>query len=908
MRIGVNRAGGPLQAGLRLLILIGALALPLQAAMAGNFSRLVVFNIAPQPLSSALERFADQADVQFSAPGSLIAGLETRGVHGRYAPTTALAKLLRHTGLGYRILGPRTIAIISRTDSASPSAARRDRRRPSSPLRALADHAFAGAETKLTAIIVTATKRAENVQTVPIAIDVAEGRKLAGRGVTTAGGIVKLFPNISVQGSGGIDQGVTIRGVGTSNIHLTGQESVGQYFDGISAPTPFTSQLALFDLKRVEVLRGPQNTLFGRNTTGGAIRYISNTAQVGRKSNGYMRIGVGNYSDIHFTGAYGFPLSRSVAVRIAGTVEHRSGIFRDLVPNTTRRYDSVSRQAGRVSLQWKPSEATTILVIAHAGASTGAPPPLRGAGPTLADGVTPCPAVTTGTNAYIGTNDCFQESKTGRLTNLSTAKWTDVYDVAPPVGSVRDDGGSVRVTHLFGDGVKMTSITGLDHTSAQYAEDSAATPFLQMEFDQDGSYDFVSQELRLTSPGRGRFRWLAGVYSSYEYDDLGTVVINNGIGAPDSPPLALTTELKQLDRVASIYARGDYELTRRLTLSVGGRFSYEDLNGTTTPRTFNFTQGGTLTGAVLPASTFVGRDFFRAMVAGVTTPCAAGVRGCNGPGLHQIQITRLPGWNVSLKYQVTPNVMAYVSDGHGFKSGSFDVRAVAVFTGSALTPVKPEKLNSTEIGVKSTLLHRRLRVNADVFRYRWYDQQAFSAYQNSGPAFLNIPLSLVNGAELSLVAALPDRWSFSGGTGYLHGWISQSGGLEGVSDGAPLLNTPRFTGDATVSKAFRVGSDGLLSFHASVRYQGNENSSLDGDPAAVVSAATFLDLSAQYAFGSQGQYLLSALARNVTSTKTCGSNVFLSAPLGGPNGVYTCEAPNPGVPLYGVSFEVNFGH
>lgn len=905
MHIGAKRPGESVLAWLTTFILISALALTWQTAAADNLSRPVDFNIAPQALSVALERFADQADVQFAAPDSLVGGLKTGGVHGRYPPTTALSMLLQHTGLGYRIFGRRTIAIVVRRDAVTRSAVTQRRTLAADPPQTAAGAAPISDAQKLSTIIVTATKRAENVQTVPIAIDVVEGNKLAAQGIATAGDIVKLFPNISVQGSTGIDQGVTIRGVGTSNIHLTGQESVGQYFDGVSAPTPFTSQVALFDLKRVEVLRGPQNTLFGRNTTGGAIRYISNTAQVGKPANGYVRIGAGNYADINFTGAYGFPLSDSVAVRIAATAEHRAGIFKSLSNNL--RYDSVSRQAGRVSLEWTPTRKTTVLVIAHVGASTGAPPPLKGVGPTLSDGVTACPAIITGTNAYIGYNNCFQQSKTGALTNLSTGKWTDVYDVAPPVGAVHDSGGVVRVTHRFSDGISLTSITGLEHTSVQYAEDSAATPFMQMEFDQDGHYDFASQEFRLTSPGRGRFKWLAGTYTSYEYDDLGTTVINNGVGSPGSPPLALTTELKQLDRVASLYARADYDITKRLTLSVGGRLSYEDLSGTTTPRTFNLTQGGSLTGAELPPWTFVGLNFMRSMVAGVSTSCAAGVRGCNGPGVRQIQITTLPGWNASLKYQITPNIMAYVSNGRGFKSGSFDVRAVAIFIGSALNPVKPERIDATEAGVKTSLLHHRLRVNADVFHYKWLDQQAFSATLQSGPAFLNIPLSLVNGAELDVAAALPYRWSFTGGMGFLHGWISQSGGLQGISDGAPLLNAPRFTGNATVGKAYRAGANGLISLHASVRYQGAENSSLDGNPADVVSSATFLDLAAEYIFGDKGQYQLTALARNVTGTKTCGSNVFLSAPLGGRSGDYTCEAPNPGVPLYGVSFQMDFG-
>lgn len=906
MHIRANRLAGFMLARLSITVLIGTLVLPGQAIAAGNLSRLVVFNIPAQRLSSALARFADQAGVQFTAPASLIRGLRTQGVHGRYAPPKALAKLLQHTGVSYRILSAHTIVIIARNSLSSPQSLSRDppvlkRRGPSS------DHSHGGDSpalipngTRLTTVIVTAEKRAENVQTVPIAINVIQGSNLADRGIQTADDIVKLLPNISMQSPSGLNSGITIRGVGTRNIHLNAQESVGQYFDGVSAPTPFTSQLGLFDIQRIEVLRGPQNTLFGQNTTGGAIRYISRTARVGMSANGYARITGGNFDDVEFTGAYGLPLGPTTAIRLAVNVQHRRGIFANL--DNGKRYDSVSRQAARMSFEWKPDEATSLLVIAHVAASTGAPPPVRAIGTTLVDGHTPCPTDTTGTNAYIGFNDCYQKSKSGALTNLSTKNWTNVYGVEPPIGGVHDAGAVIHLTHRYSDGTKLTSVTGLERTTEQDATPLAGTPFLQLRADDDAQYDFASQEVRLTSASHKRFTWLAGVYASYEYDDLGTLVINNAVGPPSAPPLVATTELKQFTRLASIYGRADYKLTRRLTVTAGGRFSYDDRRGVNTPRAFNFTQNGTAQGALLPSGTLLSLPFVRSMVAGVTTPCARHVRRCSGPAIKEDQITRLPGWNLSVKYQFTPEIMGYLSDARGFKEGAADLRAQAIFFGSAAMPVKPEKLNSYEAGLKSTLLNRRLRVNADVFRYRWLDEQVFSSIQKSGPAFLNIPLGLIDGAEIDVKAMLPDHWSFAGGAGYLHGWISDSGGLKGVKNGAPLSNVPRFTGDATVGKSLDLGRIGLLQLSASARYKGQENSSLNNDPGSVVSAVAFLDLSGRYVFGSAGQYSLTALAQNVTSAKTCGSNTFNPKA-----GVYRCEGPNPGVPLYSLSFQANFG-
>lgn len=905
MRIRANRLAGSLLAGLSILVLIGGLVLPGQAAAAGNLSRRVVFNISAQPMSSALARFADQVGVQFTAPSSLISSLRTRGVHGQYSPAEALTKLLEDTGLGYRILDAHTIVIISRKGSRGASARMRVRSHSSGTAHRDPSPRLITNRKQLAAIIVTAEKRVENVQTVPIAMNVIQGSDLASRGIQSADDIAKFLPNISMQSQSSFASGITIRGVGSSDIHPNAEQSVGQYFDGVSVPTPYASQLALFDIQRIEVLRGPQNALFGQNTTGGAIRYISRTPRVGASSNGYARVTAGNYSDIQFTGAYGFPLGPTMAARLAVSVQHRRGIFNDL--NNGERYDSISRQAGRASFKWKPDNATTLLVIAHVAASTGAPGPLRAVGTTLADGTTPCPAIGTGTNAYIGLNDCFQKSRFGTLTNLSTAKWTDVYGVEPPIGRVHDAGAVIRLTHRYRDGIRLTSITGLERTTVQVAVPLSGTPFLQFRGDDDTKYDFGSQEFRLTSAPDKRLTWLAGVYASYEYDDLGNIVEDNSAGPPSAgppsaPPIVLSTELKQFDRLASIYAQLDYKLTRRLTASIAGRFSYNDRSGVVTPRMFNFTQDGTMQGAQLAPGTFLTLPFARSIVAGVTTPCTLGVRLCNGPGLKQGAITRLPGWNISLKYQFNPEIMGYLSDARGFKVGSGDMRAVAIFLGTAKTPVKPEKLDAYQVGVKSTLLGGRLRVNADVFHYRWLDEQVFSAAQHTGPAFLNIPLGSINGAELSVNALLPDRWTFRGGVGYLHGWISDSGGLVGVKDGAPLSNAPRFTGDATVGKGFDLGRFGLLQFSASARYRGRENSSLNDNIGSVVSSVAFLDLSGRYVFGPTGQYSLVALAQNVTSAKTCGSSTFLLQ-----TGTYRCAAPNPGVPLYSLSFQVNFG-
>jgi len=127
-----------------------------------------------------------------------------------------------------------------------------------------------------------------------------------------------------------VNSGFAIRGVGTQNFHLTASQAVGLYFDEVSQVTPFTSQLGLFDMERIEVLRGPQNTLFGRNTTGGAVNFITRRPTVEDGTNGYVNFNVGNFGKFDGEGAVGFALGEQFSMRAAFQSQNREGVFKDV--------------------------------------------------------------------------------------------------------------------------------------------------------------------------------------------------------------------------------------------------------------------------------------------------------------------------------------------------------------------------------------------------------------------------------------------------------------------------------------------------------------------------------------------------------------------------------------------------
>jgi iron complex outermembrane receptor protein len=143
-------------------------------------------------------------------------------------------------------------------------------------------------------IIVTAQKRAESVNDVPIAINALDGDGLEALGISDTDDIVEAFPNLGLNVRSGYNSGVSIRGVGTDNFHISAQQSVGTYIDDVSIVSPFVSTVGVFDIDRVEVLRGPQNTLYGRNTTGGAIVWHTKKAKPGDGLNGFASATAGN--------------------------------------------------------------------------------------------------------------------------------------------------------------------------------------------------------------------------------------------------------------------------------------------------------------------------------------------------------------------------------------------------------------------------------------------------------------------------------------------------------------------------------------------------------------------------------------------------------------------------------------
>lgn len=784
---------------------------------------------------------------------------------------------------------------------------------------AIASSPIVAAETSswIEEVVVTAQKREESAQDIPIAIDALRGEQLDALGIKDTDDLVKLYPNLSLQGNNSVNSGVTIRGVGTANWHITGQQAVGQYMDEVSLFSPYTSMLAVFDMERIEIMRGPQNTLFGRNTTGGAINYISRKPALNGEVEGFVLTNAGSEGLVDIEGAVTVPLGENVAIRIAGQTVQRDGIYDNLFNG--KEMGDIDRRAARVQLAWAPSDDTEVLANIHVGYNDSGRKPYQAIGfwdpnganvvggvataAALSGAPIDCPdLISGGSRQFDRSTSCVTVVPfTGNQVGIAGGgDWHKVYDAAPDKAEIDFEGWFVKVNHDF-ENVSLTSITAYDELSAEYNETLSGLPqgwgFMP---GQSGESEVFSQELRLASKTDGGMRWILGSYYSSDDSKLATIIYrtDNG-GAPFGivPSIAIDQEVE----IWSIYGQVEYDLSEQLTLTVGLRYTDDSKEGLSVARVAAKTDNGHPSGNPLGLSTYLDLDRFNEITAVPSGVCPPPVGGL--PCRSEIPVEQNLeeyGGRISLDYTFNDSVMGYVSYSRGFKSGAFDTRALAAFQGTADQPTSPEFLDAYEVGFKSSLFEGSLELNGAMFYYEWTDLQAFDVDNLGRVAFLNIPESELTGLELEAKWAPSDSLFIQAGIGYLNTEVLDAGTLVTPVEGAPLSGSPEFTFTGLVVKSIPIG-DNLLSLQTDFRWKDETQKDESGSSLTRVEDNFIINARVTYAFGDDDQYELAIWGENLTSEKVCltiGDNATLNYQM-------QCNG-NPGMAFYGANFRVAF--
>lgn len=561
-----------------------------------------------------------------------------------------------------------------------------------------ASPAVAEDELAVAEIIVTAQKRSESIQDAPVAISAIGGEALAAQHIADFQGLATYIPNVNFGSSIGFGR-IAIRGLGTDTSNPGQEGRVAYHLDGVYISRLFATMAGLFDVDRVEIVRGPQGTLYGRNATGGAVNVI--TRDPTDLPEGYGRLTIGNYGLVSTEAALSGPLADGISARVAFKSTDHDGYGKNFFTGTGN--DDAHVRSARVKLRLQPTSELDVVLAADYHREKDHNYQYLFFGPGR-DDVAP----------FFGLDGTRVPDPRDSNEETPSRNRREIYGFT---GTVNWDLGFAE----------LTSITAYRNSRRSWSSDQEKTEVVLSKFSQAENAQQFSQEIRLAGDF-DRGSWIVGgyyfrekVFSDVRVSPLSNRMLSAFTGRPGSDILLMGPNLTGSLWTNAYAAFGEvqYELVPSVALTVGGRYSQEKKS----------VDEGSTAGIDTRPFTPTGSPLLRAFQKDSSTDHNFSPR-------------------VVIEYQPNDNVMAYAMYAKGFKSGGYSV-------GSVQPPFFPEKLTDYEIGVKTEWLNRRLRANAAAFFYDYKDLQVQKVTGTSA-LFLNAAAATVKGFELEVVA-LPTR-------------------------------------------------------------------------------------------------------------------------------------------------------
>lgn len=609
-------------------------------------------------------------------------------------------------------------------------------------------------------IVITAQRRAENLQDVPIAVTALSTTELAGASIQGQLSLPKLTPNLNFTIVSAFAS-TYIRGVGTQFANPGLESSVSVYFDDIYIPRAGSAQFSFHDIERIEVLKGPQGTLYGRNATGGAIRII--TVDPKPDFEGKASVTYGTDNRLQIDGVLNLPIAEGVALRLAAKHDENDGYSRNVAPNAPqRRFQNRNEELYTAKLLIEPADNFRIKLsgdysrkddregVAFWNLFPAAPEQI---GAVLGGCVSP--------NFYDGCNDSIAQNK------------------------ITQYGGELRIDVDF-DTATVSSITGYRYEREYGRSDLDGTGAdVQPAAGKPKTTQFT-QELQVTSNSGNAINYVAGIYYLRERSQYAFTVFGSAISGGFGPLFPQFTDPVFMGfggieaQSFGPFAQLEYELTDRLKLTAGGRYTYER-------KKLRFNYGGLgqvdrATGFPVPG-TFI-RAPFGACSAVITSACEAE---------EDLNIVRKFTPKVTLSFTPIDPLMVYATFSRGFKSGGFNLPSFG-----AVDSVQPEILDDYEVGFK--FQEGPIRFNGAAFYYDYKDLQIQLTDQTTGGTRVkNAAGARIWGVEADLTWAVSSNFEFGAGGGYLDSKYKNFVGDAYVPCGQ-VAGLPESTPEETVGK------------------------------------------------------------------------------------------------------------
>lgn len=635
-------------------------------------------------------------------------------------------------------------------------------------------------------VVVTAQKRAQSINDIGVTASAFSGNDLKNLKTESAVELAGQTPGLSTANatSGGTPI-FAIRGIGLDDFNINNNSGVGVYIDEVFASSPMLLSGQLFDIERVEVLKGPQGTLYGKNATGGAVNFISNKPS--DEFEAYITAGIARWDTAELEGVISGSLTDSINGRFATSYRRQSEGWQTDV-DSGKHYGEVDSLAARAVFTIDFSDSVDGVLNLHYSRDKSLPLAPQSTGSeegaqALTDAL--CPGFD-----IPGVLDYCGLPVEGALDTDAGDK-PDANDVR--VGNLkldRDEEGyglaftlNAELEHF-----SLISITAYDHYERSVVDNYDGVPGGNFDLIQDGDVEQFSQELRLVSSGTEGFTWIAGIGYSRDklnaddaFDSSQTLWWNIFPTSPlDTGLVVLDSQYQQVTDSYGAYLHTETDLTDRLSLTVGARYSYDERS-------------------------FDGNAF--------NTGTDTGLIPLNIASLDETQDEDDVSYRVGLNFAANEDWLIYASIATGYKNGVY--YGSPPLAQAAWGYNKPEEVETIEIGFKSTLLDGTMQLNGALFESEYENRQSLAFVTVPGIGFDttlgNIPESEIAGAEMDLFWRPMEGLDVKAGVSYLNSKVTETltdiRGLapyEIIAEGSELGQAPEWSYNALVGYEWGV--------------------------------------------------------------------------------------------------------
>ncbi|WP_082924226.1 TonB-dependent receptor [Croceicoccus pelagius] len=718
-------------------------------------------------------------------------------------------------------------------------------------------------------IVVTAQKRSENVQDVPLAISAFSGSTLEKSNISSLEDIQGRSPGLVLNSFTPGQPEVAIRGVGTKEDGAGASDSTLVMVDGVYFATRTATNIDIFDLERLEILRGPQGTLFGKNAIAGVINYVTRKPVLGEFEL-KVRQTVGNFGTFDTGAGVNVPIGDTLAARLSFSRRDTDGYLTRVdvgtkaIPAGSEDDDDIGfakRFAWRAALKWEPSERTSLLVSldgADDNFGTDNREPVGSAGPLHNCG---CASDPMAVNAAFGGNlgkgggvysyagEALGFSKRDVFGVMSELNHEMDFATLTVMGAYRD---STYKNVLDSSGLPPSPIVDLTGAHGNPNIGLTAPATVGFTFDTvdivDETGEQFTGEIRLTSPSNGRFKWVVGLYGSHEKINRTEAVGFPSLSDASLVPSLAAANMDFTGEGLAGYAQASFDLAEGFSITGGARYSHEKKEIIAS----NVVSGSpNLLLLLRPFGASRGEDSWNNF-----------------------------SWRLSAEYRPSSAAMFFATVSTGFKSGGFT--GTATTREKATTAFDPEEATNYEIGAKLDLFDRRVRLNASAFYLDYKNLQVTRFFQPATSNFgefitENAANAEIKGFEAELTARPLEWFEFGGSYSYLDANYKDFFGTPDISgtgnfSGNRMRQAPKDTWSAYVQVSHELASGARLTANVNGRHQGKVFTNADNNPLDVIASYTLGDAWVSWT-SSDRKWDIQAWVKNFTD-EVWGTHVY----------------------------------